>query len=228
IWLPLVALALLPSRGDDACLFALFSLPALALAQWGFLEILEYRPRPWYFLAFLAVAALALDVRLSSSTLGRIARLGAAGLATLVLILPATTAAQTRMSNVDLVADRIAAEAAPGDLVVIAPWYMGISYQRYARGPAPWMTVPDLPDHSIHRFDLLKDGRVDLGAIERTLRSGGRVWVVGRLDISPPKLTAFLSRHAVRREARPVPWNGPVNGYERLDLLAFSGWRTSG
>ena len=178
--------------------------------------------------ASLALLAAALDVRLSSSPALRGVRLTAAGLALLAMVLPAPTAARTRMTNVDLVAERIAAEAAPGDLVIVTPWYMGISYLRHARGSTPWMTAPDLPDHRIHRFDLLKDSKVDFDAIQQTLRSGGRVWVAGRIELSPSELATFLSRHAAHREARPIPWNGPVNGYERLDLLVFSGWRASG
>lgn len=255
VWLLLLALALVPLRaaenaGDerkDARLFALLALPGLVLAQWIFLEALEYLPRPWYFLAMLAAAAAALDVRLAGSLPGRASRLGAAVLAVLALALPVTALARVRMTNVDLVAARIAADAAPGDLVVLTPWYMGISYLRYARGSTPWMTLPDLPDHRIHRFDLLKDRMAEpdpiagvLGAVERTLRSGHRVWVAGELDLPPgaalsaldpqrvwsQRFGAFLRDHAGQAGQVPVPWNGPVNGYERLELLAFNGWRT--
>jgi hypothetical protein len=244
----------------DVRLFALLSLPAVVLAQWAFLAALEYEPRAWYFLPVLAVAAAALDVRLAASPLLRTVRLGAAVLAVLALALPVLSLARVRMTNVDLVAARIAAEAAPGDLVVLAPWYYGISYLRYARGSTPWMTVPDLSDHRIHRYDLVKArmarpeplGDV-LGAIERTLRSGHRVWVAGELQPLPPgepapvlppapapgsgwrehpylwawsqQVGAFLRDHAVQGAQVPVPWDGPVNGFERLNLLVFGGWR---
>lgn len=222
VWLPLLLLAFFP---QDRKGFVLLALPGLLLAQWGFMEALAYPPRPWYFLAVLALLAVALDVRLSASVPWRVVRLWAALLAVLAIALPALTAARTRMTNVDLVAERIAAEARPEDLVVVTPWYMGISYLRYDRGPAPWMTAPDLPDHRIHRFDLLKGSKVDLGAIERTLRSGDRIWLAGRIETSPPELAAFLNGHAARRERSPIRWDGPVNGYERLDLFVFSGWR---
>ena len=257
VWLLLAALAFLPLRatedaGDerkDARLFALLAVPGLILAQWAFLEALSYAPRPWYFLAVLAAAATALDVRLSASPLWRSVRLGVAALAVLALALPVTALARARMTNVDLVEARIAAAAAPGDLVVVAPWYMGISYLRYARGSTPWVTLPDLPDHRIHRFDLLKARMAEpdpiagvLGAVERTLRSGHRVWVAGELEIPPPgaalpavdphqgwsqRFGAFLRDHAGQGGRVPVPWDGPVNGYERLELLVFRGWRTS-
>lgn len=254
VWLLLLALALLPLRGNedasqerqDVRLFALLALPGVLLAQWGFLEALGYPPRPWYYLSVLAVAAVALDVRLAGSPLGRASRLGAAALAVLALALPVTALARVRMTNVDLVEARIAAEAAPGDLVVVAPWYMGISYLRYGRGSTPWMTLPELPDHRIHRLDLLKSRMAEpdpiasvLTAVERALRSGHRVWVAGNVEIPPPEAAlsaldaqdwqqrfgAFLRDHAQQGGRVPVPWNGPVSGYERLELLVFSGWR---
>jgi hypothetical protein len=263
VWVLLGVLALIPpgtGRGgggterveperEDTRLFALFALPGLVLAQWAFLQLLQYMPQPWYFLAVLAVGAAALDVRLAASPAWRAVRLAAAVLAVAVLALPATSLARVRMTNVDLVEARIAAQAAPGDLVVLAPWYMGVSYVRYARGTTPWMTLPDLSDHRRHRFDLLKARMEErepiagvLGAVERALRSGHRVWVAGEVEIPPPgapapdhvmqawsqQLGAFLRDHAAQGGRVPVPWNGPVNGYERLELLVFSGWRTSG
>jgi uncharacterized membrane protein len=196
VWLLLLALALLsPGRGNqegsaetgaDVRLFSRLALPLVILAQWGLLEALGYTPRSWYFLPVLALAAVSLDVLLSASPLGRTARLGAAVLAVLALALPATGLARIRMTNMDLVADRIAVEAAPGDLVVLVPWYHGINYRRHGHGQAPWVTVPDLADHGFHRYDLVKarmaqpDPLEDvLQAVERTLRAGGRVWVAG-------------------------------------------------
>lgn len=256
VWVLLGVLALIPSRSgeagperEDARLFALFALPGLVLAHWAFLQVLDYMPQPWYFLAVLAVTAAALDVRLAGSPAWRTVRLATAVLAVLVLAIPAMSLARVRMTNVDLVQARIAAEAGPGDLVIVAPWYMGVSYVRYARGSTPWMTLPDLADHRRHRFDLLQARMAEreplasvLGEAERALRSGHRVWVAGQVEIPPPgapepeqitqawsqQLGAFLRDHAAQGGRVPVPWNGPVNGYERLELLVFSGWRTPG
>lgn len=269
VWLLLLGLALAPGlkpgEGEDedtrdVCLFARLAVPAALLAQWGFLDAMGYPPRPWYFLPVLALTAAGLDVLLTASTLQRTARLAAAGLAVLALALPAVGLARTRMTQMDLVADRIAAEASPGDLVVLVPWYHGIGYQRYGRSPAPWITVPDLADHRFHRYDLVKARMIEAdplrdvrGAIERTLRGGGRVWVVGEPDfprpgepvpVPPPapapdtgwqdvpylqswslQLGAFLRDHAAAGGRVPIPREGPVNGFERLDLLVFSGWR---
>jgi uncharacterized membrane protein len=272
VWLVLIALALLPGRSPaagndesgnermraDARLFSLFAFPVAILAQWGFLEILRYTPRAWYFLPLLALTAAALDVRLAASPFLRTLRLAIAGLAVLAAALPVLDLARVRMTNVDLVAQRVA--AVPGDLVVVNPWYIGISFLRYHSGATPWVTVPDLADHRIHRFDQVKarmtqtDALADvLGAVERTLRSGHRVWVVGDFTVPPAgepapvlppapvppfgwreapysyawslQLGAFLRDHAAQGGQIPVTWNGPINGFERLRLLTFSGWR---
>ena len=256
VWVLVGVLALLPSldgeeedERKDSRLFALLALPGLVLAQWAFLRVLEYWPQPWYFLAMLAVTAVALDVRLAASPAWRAVRLAVAVLAVLVLALPALSLARVRMTNVDLVEARIAAEASPGDLVVVLPWYMGVSYLRYDRGAASWMTLPELADHRRHRFDLLKirmeqpEPLADvLGEVELALRLGNRVWVAGQLQIPPPgapppghileawsrQLGTFLRDHTTQGGQVPVPWNGPVSGYERLDLFVFSGWRTPG
>lgn len=268
VWLLLLGLALVPGRGadgedeeqGDARLFARFAVPAGLLAQWGLLEVVGYPPRPWYFLPVLALTAAGLDILLAASAPKRIVRLTAAGLAVLALALPVLGLARTRMTRMDLMADRIAAEAAPDDLVVLVPWYHGIGYQRYGRGPAPWVTVPGLADHRFHRYDLVK-ARMEqpeplrdvLGAVERTLRAGGRVWVAGEpviprpgepVPVLPPapapgtgwqdvpyleawssQLGAFLRDHATAAGRVPLSREGPVNGFERLDLLVFRGWR---
>jgi len=200
-------------------------------------------------------------VRLSRPGMWRAIRLGVAVLAVLAVSIPAMGLARVRMTNVDLVAERIAAEAAPQDLVVVTPWYYGVSYLRYDRGSAPWTTVPALADHRIHRYDLVKERMAQaepladvLGAIERTLRAGHRVWVVGEVVIPPPgtpvpvlppapaaasgwqehpylqawslQLGAFLRDHATGGGRARLPSPGPVNGYERLELLVFSGWQS--
>jgi hypothetical protein len=268
VWLLLVALAMATGRADDheasaqadTRLFARFAVPAVLLAQWALMEAMGYPPRPWYFLPALVLAAAGLDILLAASPAKRTVRLVTAGLAVLAMALPAFGLARTRMSQMDLMADRIAAEASPGDLVVLVPWYHGVGYQRYGHGPAPWVTVPDVAFHRFHRYDLIKARMMQpdplrdvLGRIERTLRAGGRVWVVGEpafprpgepVPAPPPaphpdtgwqdvtylhawslQLGAFLRDHAATGERVPIPRDGPVNGFEQLDLLIFSGWR---
>ena len=106
-----------------------------------------------------------------------------------------------RMTNVDVIATVLHQQARPTDLVVVVPWYCGVSFQRYYAGPAPWITLPDLDDHRFHYHLAIraKAAQGDQGiAAERqrivsTLLSGGRVWLVGDLPAplpgqSPPRM----------------------------------------
>jgi hypothetical protein len=82
--------------------------------------------------------------------------------------------------------------ARPGDLVIVTPWYLGISFDRYYRGDARWTTLPPLADHAFARYDLLmrrmaSESPIDaaLGRVEETLLAGGSVWVVRSLPVLP-------------------------------------------
>jgi len=66
------------------------------------------------------------------------------------------TAITERQTNIDIVARTVAARAASTDLIVVAPWQFGVTFQRYYRGPASWVTIPSIADHQVHRYDLIK------------------------------------------------------------------------
>jgi hypothetical protein len=177
------------SAASDARLFRLLTIPAAMAAQYGFFTVLRYPPRPWYFLPVMALTASALDGSLAlaqRSPALRPVRLAAAALLVIVALPATAREATVRMTNVDLVA-RLASEARPHDLVLVGKWFYGVSFNRYYRGPADWMTVPDLPDHRFHRYDLVKARmtapdpmRGVLGAVRSTLRSGHAVlWIAG-------------------------------------------------
>jgi hypothetical protein len=98
-----------------------------------------------------------------------------------------------RMTNIDLIAQQVSAQAAPGDFVIVSPWYAGITFSRYYQGLAAWNTVPPLTDHTIHRYDLVLAGMKTPDAlrplydkISATLQSGHRVWIVGLMDLPKP------------------------------------------
>jgi len=187
----------------DARLLRLLVIPATLAAQIGLFLVIGYLPQTWYFLPLLALVASALDGLLASpvhTAVPRAARLTAAALVAVLLLPPAIRQAKLRMTNVDLVAHHLEQNAAARDLVLVNPWFCGISFQRYYQGRALWLTIPSLADHRMHRYDLLKvrmasaDPLRDvLGAVRHTLRSGGRVWVAGMFTVpragqSPPVL----------------------------------------
>ncbi len=182
---------------DDA--LRLFSALVIVLGVAGqllFLAFLRFTPRAWYDLPLIALAGGALEplvAGLCRTPWTRLARVALA-LALAATQLPAALPRlRMRMTNADLVARRLAVTAAGGDLVVVSPWHFGISFDRYYRGPASWMTLPQVADHQMHRHDLLMaklaaSHPIDdvLQAARRTLAGGHRVWLVGELRLPPP------------------------------------------
>jgi len=212
-----------PLRGDVAA-FAALTILGVVLANGAFLEHLGYPMRPWYFLGPLALAASALDTifgTLSRSRRGRFAaqRIAAVALVVAWQAVPLWQQLGTRQTNADLVAREVARSAGPQDLVVVLPWYFGVSFNRYYAGPAPWLTLPEIPDHRIHRYDLLKPRLAAqhplddvLQAVAATLRSGHRVWVAG--EAAWPKLG----------EAVIMPPPAPSSPYGWHDYEYLVGW----
>jgi hypothetical protein len=107
----------------------------------------------------------------------------------------------------DLAAAAVAG-AERDDFVVVSPWFLAVSFNRYYDGAAAWSTIPPLADTTVHRTDLLArqlqatDPIGPLVArVESTLRGGHRVYWVGlpapAIERPPPRLP---------------PLRGPVSG----------------
>src|SRR5205823_1255094 len=62
-----------------------------------------------------------------------------------------------RQTNIDIIAHKLEQEAGPNDLIVVIPWSVGISFNWYYHGTARWLTLPNISDHQIHRYDLFKE-----------------------------------------------------------------------
>ena len=167
-----------------------------------------------------------------------------------------------RQSNIDLVAATLKASVQPGDMVLVSPWYYGVSLQRYL--PAnTWTTLPPLPELRIHRYDLMKkqmeaDTPITplLAGVEKALSSGHALWVAGVFQFPPqgrpqPALPPYrgepldmadaryfsswmfqisqsVQTHAVQggQVSVPVSENLPVNSFEDVPVLRFTGWRS--
>ena len=178
----------------DLPLFAGVTLLTAVAAFAGFLRFAAMATEPWYFIPLMALAAGCFEIGLPLS--GRHARAAVFGFAVMTVIgvfLFAREELNWRFTNIDLVAQRVAAEAGPDDFIVVTPWYCGISFDRYFKGPTPWNTLPPLADHSKHRYDLVREKMETRGALQpvvaqmaSTLQAGHRVWVVGVLDIPKP------------------------------------------
>jgi hypothetical protein len=187
------------SPGGDGGNLALFGGVTLLVAAIGFAAFLWYAALPteqWYFIPLLALAAGCFEIGLPVRGHARAAVLGfsivvmaVAG----VVVFADQKAVNWRLTNIDLLCQRLATEAAPEDLVVVSPWYCGITFERYFKGPAHWETAPPLSDHSLARYDLvhaqMQKPRVMQPLIEQAeavLRAGHRVWLVGMMAIPEP------------------------------------------
>jgi hypothetical protein len=83
----------------------------------------------------------------------------------------------------------VTSHAAPDDLVVVNPWYVGITLSRYYRGRAPVLSVPPIDDLTVHRYDLVKASMIAadpiaplLSRVQQVLMSGRHVWYIGTFD----------------------------------------------
>ena len=171
------------------------------LAYYAFLKTLSYATRSWYYLPLLCAVAAAIDLAcaiLARAQWFRIVRLLFAAVALTLLPLSLWNAVHERLTDIDIVAQKLEQEAGPNDLIVLNPWHFAPSFNRYYHGSTPWITVPTMSEHRVHRYDLMKakmmedDPLSDVRArIEQTLQSDHRVWIVGGarpLDPSMPRL----------------------------------------
>jgi hypothetical protein len=155
----------------------------------GFFTWVGWATSVWYYLPVMATAVVCID------SLGLFLRKNAyAAIANALLVLFAAMAlspialqaTNVRLTNVDLTTAVVAQRAQPNDLVVVDNYFYGISFNRYYHGRAPWVSVPDVNDFSLHRWDLLTDsmrrsGPIQpvLDRIDATLKAGHDVYVVG-------------------------------------------------
>jgi hypothetical protein len=248
---------------------ALFVAVAAVVGLVGYFVYLRFIARLptllWYYLSPMVLVALACDVAIA--LLAARFRYGVAAQALAVAALAALGAAdvlatvRVRMTNLDVVAAKLEELAAPADLVVVFPWVCGITFERYYRGAAAWITLPDFEEHEFHRHlwvaEKMKLGEKavapELDRVERTLREGQRVWVVGALVAPPPgqplpplppapsgpqgwraapyldhwerQLGALLQEHGRDLWRIALPDLGAVNAWENLPLIQVEGWR---
>jgi hypothetical protein len=173
----------------DLLLFLILVSTLSIFAYYAFLKILSYATRPWYYLPLFCALAGAIDLLsgiLARAQWIRIARLLVTIAALLLLPFALWKSVHERLTDIDLVAQKLEQEASRDDLIVVNPWHFAPSFYRYYHGPTPWMTVPTMNEHRVHRYDLMKSKMMELDplgdvreAIRRTLKSYNRVWIVG-------------------------------------------------
>jgi hypothetical protein len=181
----------LSPRQRDAIIFCSTYLVVGALAYVAFLKVLSYSPQPWYYLAAMAMVATALDglfAGVGSPIVRVLLAVCAAGFA-LNAALPVWKNVGVRRTNIDLIAARIQQQAVKGDIVVMAPWNIGVTFLRYYHGPAEVIAIPPVSSLAFQQYNLLLKFMTDRNAMDPlirdlsdVLRSGHRVWVVGDHD----------------------------------------------
>jgi len=248
----------------DVAAFCATTMLVAALGVFVFLRVLSYETQAWYYLSLLAISAICIDGisgSLIRSDRARLARIAIILAFTALTIRPAFRTSAQRMTNVDIVADTLFKVASPGDFVVVDPWFVGVSFSRYYRARAPWETVPTIGFFRYHRLDLLKRQmssadqeapvRETKEEIERTLRNGHRVFVVGNAlakspGREPPMLApaprpgnqwpewmyqaewsgmvgSFLLKHGdTTRALHTNSWH--ISPYEHVYITMVSGW----
>jgi hypothetical protein len=191
---PEIATSANPERSELA-LFCVTSMVLGIIGYTGFLLKLQFSMQSWYYVEILILCAISLDGLLTASWpalrpwgLMRISFL------VMMMILNAGSAwaeAHTRRSNVDLASAFLSRNASPSDLIVIQNAWEGITFNRYYRGKAQWLSVPPIDSHEVHRNDLImaKMNQPEamtpvLHAIADTLASGHNVWLVGSIPIA--------------------------------------------
>lgn len=204
------ALSLIRKRGAEAGsdggwqLFAGTTLLATVALFIGFLWYASVMSRPWYFMPLLALVAVCFDCGMGMPWKPGILR--TTGLAcvfgTALISAPlAYSDLHAHFTDIDLVVERLETRVAPGDYVIVTPWFTGITFNHYYGKRTDWDTLPPISDHTMHRYDLVleqmeRTNSLDpvLEKIKVTLQSGNHVWVVGTLpdwrtnDVEPQTL----------------------------------------
>jgi hypothetical protein len=182
-----------PIGSQDLPLFAVMALVVGVGCFFAFLRLSEFPTQPWYFLPLMVFAAAALD----GALVNWCRQFPAAPAVFIALMVcapfPAVwKAVHARQTNVDLVAAELQRQAKPGDLILVHPFFLGITFDRYYKGPVSWSTLPPVADHRVHRMDLLLQGLCSKPLLQSTLdrmtnalSSGHDVWLVG--DWPPPQ-----------------------------------------
>ena len=245
-------------------LFALTTLLVGTIGFFAYLHFLSILTQVWYYMPLMTLWAFCCDVMLGALGVptGRAARIRLAVVVGVIAVPLVAVWANTgvRLTNVDLAARIVNGRAQPGDLVVVIPWYVGLSFARYYDGKAARMNFPDIQrgkwQEDRDLLERMKQERpidADLRRMEETLRTGGRIWLVGRLptlkegevpgELPPAPHSPYgwnadayttiwhrnaaytLKRRATSVEAIDVPLPWPVQHLELVSVSSFAGWR---
>lgn len=175
-------------RKKDITLYSITAMLTGMIALIILLRRTGFSTQPWHFFPGIALVAVSLDTIIGTKYLSSIKLIV---ITILIVILSFGTAwkkAHTRQTNIDLICTYLAKSISKGDMIIVYPWYCGITFQRYYRGDIPWVTFPPIKDFTLTRYDLFKEQMIlpdpiqpVLSKIAQTLQSGNQIWLVGNL-----------------------------------------------
>jgi hypothetical protein len=179
---------------EDLPLFAAITLCLGLLSFLVFIAIARLPTQPWYWLPPMTMAAVCIDAAVGSWLDGY--RRWRLAIILLMVFVPLTTGvglARQRQTNIDVIAARLREQAKPNDLILVHPWYCGVTFNHYYHGQTPWTTLPALPDFHVARYDLFRERQASVAPIKpvldriaQTLAAGNRLWIVGDLPAPQP------------------------------------------
>ena len=131
----------MPDRQKDLPLFVGVALFLGLLGYFLFLRVLSYLTQPWYYLLLMAFLAIlfeaAMQLLVQSRIEWRILRLVMVVLILLLTSANAWRATKTRLTNVDLLSAKLESVATRNDLIVLHPWWPGLTSPGILRARRP-------------------------------------------------------------------------------------------
>ncbi len=186
-------------RERDLLLFGILLVPLSIIASYALGMMIQRSPEQRFFLALTILVAATSDLIWANFPLWlRAARIGLVVLAVITVPFLLWNYIIQAESNAEMIAKIAGQDAGPSDLIVVNPWTYGVSFNWYYRGAARWVSVPEIDDHRIHRYDLVlnkMETPSPLADVKReivtTLKSGNRVWFAGQIKRPAPGETQF-------------------------------------
>jgi hypothetical protein len=208
---------ILTDKQHDLILYCMVALIVGVPSYVIFLLILRYYMQPWYFLILMVLVSVCLDgliIPMTNNGRYRILRLVVTGLIVILTIKPVWLDAGLRKTNIDLIAKKIEQESIEGDLIMVSPWYYGVTFNRYYHGGFDWIVIPPISYKGFHRYDLIKNQMMSRDAIKpveekikNTLQSGHRVWFVTNFSGFPNFPENYLPQPIPPAPESPAGWS---------------------
>ena len=159
-------------------------------------------PFVWHYVPFIALCAVAVECGIQSERYSQwisSAKIIVAVMLAVVCLPNVWDAAHLRRTNMDKIAAVLESEARPGDTILVNPFWLRPSFKKYYQGPISWWMVPvglsdtNTPGHAggvtLKTIMAKPDSiRPTLEQVQATLSQGGRVWIVGGIDLLPPNV----------------------------------------